>query len=386
MKVAIITTDNREHYKKYDLGTPQFGTAPQALLEGLKAIEEIEFHVLSCTRKPMRSPDKLANNIFFHSLVVPKWGWLRTGYRGCIRAVRRKLNEIQPDLVHGQGTERDCAITAVFSGFPNILTLHGNMIDVARVLKSAPFSYHWLAAKLESLAIRRTYGVLCNSAYTETLVRPRAKKIWRVPNAVRAEFFQTPFQPPNREKCVILNVGVVCEYKQQLKLLELARRLHERNLPIHFLFLGSVSSNTSYGATFLQRMKHAEAAGYASYAGFKSLNELIKLYDESAALIHTSTSESFGLVVAEALARNLKFFGTRVGGVPDIAESVEGANLFDDGDWTGLENAIATWFQSGWPRPKAAATSMAERYRPEIIAQRHLEIYREMVRTQSLCP
>ena len=50
--------------------------------------------------------------------MCPKIGWLRTLYQGCVRATRRKLREIQPDIVHGQGTERDCAIGAVLSGFP----------------------------------------------------------------------------------------------------------------------------------------------------------------------------------------------------------------------------------------------------------------------------
>jgi glycosyltransferase involved in cell wall biosynthesis len=382
VKIAIITTDNREHDNAYERDIPYFGTAPEALLEGFAKCD-LEIHVVSCTRRLMQSPAKLARNIRFHSLVVPKFGWLRTGYQGCIRAVRRKIREIKPDLVHGQGTERDCAITAVFSGFPNVVTLHGNMIDVARVLKSPVGSYQWLAARLETFALRRTSGVFCNSACTEMLVRPRANKIWRVPNAVRTQVFDQKRQPPNREKCVILNVGVVCEHKQQLQVLDLARRLHGRGLPIEFHFLGAASRRTPYAAAFLDQMLLAEGDGYASYDGFKNSQDLIETYDRGAALIHTSTSESFGLVVAEALARNLKFFGLRVGGVPDIAENVDGAELFEPGDWSGIEQAIVAWFRAGWPRPQNAAAIMAERYRPEIIAQRHLEIYREVLaRTQ----
>src|ERR1043165_9104901 len=135
MKVAFLTTDSREHYKDYGATIPTFGMAPQALLEGFSTISELEMHVISCAQQEMRSPEKLASNIFFHSLFVPKIGWMRTGFQGCIRAVRRKLREIQPDLAHGQGTERDCAICAVSSGLPNVVTIHGNMAHLARVLK-----------------------------------------------------------------------------------------------------------------------------------------------------------------------------------------------------------------------------------------------------------
>src|SRR5437899_5736932 len=147
MKIAIVTTDNRQNVRNYSLPAPYFGTAPEALLQGFAALPELEVHVLSCTQKPMKSPKKLADNISFHSLYVPKAGWMRTSYQGCIRAVRRKLKVIKPDIVHGQGTERECAISAVFSKFPNVVTIHGNMEELARLFKVQMGSFGWLAAQ-----------------------------------------------------------------------------------------------------------------------------------------------------------------------------------------------------------------------------------------------
>ena len=97
---------------------------------------------------------------------MPRIGWLRTGYQGCIRAARKKLREIQPDIVHGQGTERDCAISAAFSGFPNVVTVHGNMRKIARANCARPFSFLWLAARLEGFTLPRTDGVVCITRIT----------------------------------------------------------------------------------------------------------------------------------------------------------------------------------------------------------------------------
>src|SRR5208282_3060329 len=110
MKVAILTTDNRDHHRTYSETTPRFGQAPEALIQGFTSLPGVEVHIVSCTQRPMQSPEKLAENLWYHSVHAPKFGWLRTLYQGCIRGTRRKLREIQPDIVHGQGTERDCSI------------------------------------------------------------------------------------------------------------------------------------------------------------------------------------------------------------------------------------------------------------------------------------
>src|SRR5947207_976160 len=108
LKLALLMTDAREHWREYEKTEPYFGTAPAALLDGFAMLdEEVEVHVVSCTQRCMSSPEQLSSNVWFHSLLAPKLGWLRTGYQGCIRAVRKALPQIRPDIVHAHGTERD---------------------------------------------------------------------------------------------------------------------------------------------------------------------------------------------------------------------------------------------------------------------------------------
>lgn len=379
MKIALLSTDNRDHNKHYDLPEPLIPPPQEALLQGFATQKNVEIHVVSCTQRPMVSPAKLAANIWFHCLHVPKIGWLRTGYQGCIRAVRRKLQEIQPDIVHGQGTERDSAISAVFSGFPNVLTIHGNMKAIAELHHARPGSFHWLAAKLETFALGRTDGVFCNSGYTEKQVAPRAKKTWNVPNALRQDFFTPRTQTPRPSRPVFLNVGHMERRKQQCELIEVARRLHQRGLKFEFQFAGKRILNTDYGTEFARRLAPAEREGYARHLGVLPTQDLIAAMDAASALIHFPTEEAFGLVVAEALARNLKFFGAATGGVVDIARGIEGVELFPAQNFTDLENALARWLDSGCPQPQNADQAMREHYHPEVVARRHLEIYHEVL-------
>lgn len=383
MRIALLTTDGREVWKDYGTPAPHFGTAVEALMQGFARMPGVEVHVVACACARVNAPPKLAANVFFHSLFVPKLGWMRTGYQGCIRAVRNKLREIRPDVVHGQGTERDCAICAVFSGFPNVVTIHGNMAELARQFGERVGSYGWLAAKLETFTLKRTDGVLCNSAYTEQLVQPRARRTWRVANALREMFFAPTPALGAGKRCTLLNVGVISARKRQLELLEVARDLRQQGLDCEFQFVGNARPDAGYVSAFLERIKPLEREGLACCVGIKTNTDLVQLFDQAAGMVHFSPAESFGLAVAEGLARDLKLFGARVGGVPDIASGVPGAELFAVDDWRGLTRAIADWIRSGYPRARGAADVMRARYHPENIARRHVEIYQEVLKIVS---
>jgi hypothetical protein len=115
IRVAFLVVDDR-------FGNPGpvpfFGTAPSALLQGFEELgrEKIEVHVICCTQHRHPAPEKLAENIWYHQLHVPTFGFLRSLHTGCVLAVRKLLKKLQPDVVHSQGTERWCAISGALGG------------------------------------------------------------------------------------------------------------------------------------------------------------------------------------------------------------------------------------------------------------------------------
>ncbi len=379
MKLAFLVMDFREIDRKYSELTPRFPGGIASLFDGFAQLPEVQLHVISCVQQPVHSPEKLADNIWYHALQVPKLGWLRTGYQGCIRAVRRKLREIQPDLVHGYGTERECAISAVFSGFPNVVTIQGNMVETARLTRARIGSFYWLSARLENFILPRTIGVFCNSAYTEALVGPRARRVWRMAYPLRQAFLDPPPNPESRP-CVLLNVGVISPRKRQLELLDVAEALHRQGLKFELRFIGSThTAAAAYAEAFFKRIKPMESAGYARYLGAPADDKLLEYYDSVSAMVHFPTEESFGMVVIEGLGRDLKFFGAHLGGIVDIAKDMPGAELFAQDDWSGLTAAIARWINQGHPRPAGAASLVRERYHPVALAKQHVKIYEELL-------
>jgi len=254
------------------------------------------------------------------------------------------------------------------------------MLGMARSLNARIGSFYWLAALLEGIALRRTDGVLCNSSYTEQLVRKRTtRSMWRVPNALRSIFFEPETSRPLNEIPLLLNVGLVAPHKRQIEILQIAQSLFERDCRFHLRFVGDVNEKSEYGANFHRLISRAETSGFASHTTTRDVSALVRHFDQANALIHCPKEEAFGLVVAEGLARNLNLFAARIGGIPDIAAGTELAELLDPDDWEGLYSSIVEWMDKGCPRPLSAATEMRRRYHPTVIAQHHLEIYQELL-------
>ncbi len=380
MRIVQLTTDNREQFKEYDTAEPHFGAAPEALLQGFAGLVGAEVHVISCVRKEVPPSPRILGNIHYHSVIVPKSGWMTSLYAGCIKATRQLIRDLNPDIVHGQGTEKDCAMSASHSGLPNVVTIHGNMAELNRLGVNFQNErlFGFLASRLESHALRRTGGVFCNSAYTESLVAPRARRTWRVPNAIRSGFFRKSVDPgSSSDSPLILNVGHLGVRKRQLEILIMAGEMHKRGHSFHMVFTGVLSEGSPYGRAFVEELQRAEARGYASHAGFLAADELIVLMDQARGFIHFPSEEAFGLVAAEAMARGLKFFGADLGGIKEIAASIPGAELYHDFD--ALMAGVIHWLDAGAARVPEAAAMVRERYSPEVVARRHLEIYREVL-------
>ena len=207
LKLGLITTDSREFFYPPDRTRPSLGTAVQGLLEGFSLLRDIEVHVLSCLSVKRASPKRLFPNVFFHSLYVPKCGWLRSFYSGCAFRICRKTDELGLAVLHSQGTERECAAAAMASRLPKVLTIHGNCRAISQIRRAPLFSYWWLQAKLERFCLPRFDGVVCISKYTRDLVSGFTQKTWLLPNAVDPGFFDIHSKKSGRVPVVLVRLS-----------------------------------------------------------------------------------------------------------------------------------------------------------------------------------
>jgi len=180
------------------------------------------------------------------------------------------------------------------------------------------------------------------------------------------------------EPPILLNIGVISPRKRQIELLDMAARIHKRGISLELRFLGPCGSEP-YASDFRRMVAEAEKEGYATYGGNLEITKLVSEMERASGLCHFPTEEAFGLVVAEALSKDLKFFGSRVGGIPGIVEGVEDAELIEPEDFQSLEELIVGWATSGSRSAEGGQALMRNRFHPKTIASVHLEIYREVL-------
>lgn len=377
MKIVLITTDNRTHFGDYGTPAPHFGTAPEALLQGFREMQEkVEVHIISVTRQRMASPAKIAPNIHFHQPVVPSWAMGRSLFAGAVYAIRKVIREIEPDIVHGQGTERECALAAVFSGYPNVLTLHGNMRVHAKRGENKGKPYYRLAAFLEGIALRKSDGVVSISTYTDGLVKPLAKRSWLLPNAADSRYFEAthkPTQPPT-----ILFVGGLDERKNPVGFIKACAPLFEGTV-WKFRLCGTGAK----GSPYLSELEALAAQHpWIDLAGWKSREELLTEMERASLLVLPTFEDNCPMVVLEAMAVGLPVIASRVGGIPDLITDGETGLMFNPLNPSSMRGATERILTDAGLRNRlgeAAKREARERFHPEVIARAHLDIYREVL-------
>ncbi len=377
MKIVLTTTDNRLHFGDWCAPEPYFGTAPEALLQGFCGLpDQVEVHVVSVSRRRMATPAKLKANIHFHQPLVSPWGMGRSLFVGAILAARKTIREISPDIVHGQGTERECALAAVFSGFPNVLTLHGNMRVHAKRGENKGKPYYRLAAFLEGIALRKTDGVVSISTYTDELVKPLVKQSWLLPNAADSRYFEATHKPT--EPPTVLFVGALDERKNPVGFIKACAPLFEGN-GWRFRLCGTGAKGSAYLAELeALASKHT----WIELAGWKSREDLLAEMERASLLVLPTFEDNCPMVVLEAMAVGLAVIASRVGGVPDLITDGKTGMMFDPSSPEDIKEVTGKMMADPDHRARVGQTGKAEaleRFHPKVVALEHIRIYREVL-------
>lgn len=201
-------------------------------------------------------------------------------------------------------------------------------------------------SRLQRRLFRAAYGHADLAIQTSSLNPPdgrrlKARRVVVVPNGIPDHPLAQLPQATRTSAPVLLYVGVLSESKGLLVLVEACRRLRDAGLEFSLQLMGAFES-PRFEATLRGRLADAGLAERTTFLGSLQGDEKAERYRSSDIFCYPThfESESFGLVVVEAMQFSLPVVATRWRGVPSVVTDGESGMLVPVADASELASAL----------------------------------------------
>lgn len=304
---------------------------------------------------------------------APVWA-----YRNWLPAVERSFAKLlaqwgKPDLIHAQ-VVLPGGLAAVRLGkqheIPVVLTEH-----------TSPFSAHLKTAPLRCWVKETLAHVDCVIAVSPALAQQiqsfdKNFEIHIVGNLINTDFFvPVKTERHNLTKTHFLSVGLLTPQKGINFLLQAAAQLLQRGLTAFELIIGSDGPERPQ----LERLAQSLGLnGHCHFTGMLTREQVKHRMQQCDVFVLPSLHETFGLVLAEAMACGKPAIATRCGGpefvvTPDTGILVEAANP------EALANAMANFIEKRSPFDvQKVRQSVVERFGEAAFLKNISAIYEEV--------
>ena len=348
------------------------------LAYALARIPELEVHFVTMAplwRTKVLKDQNLTIHFVGHLPKLDKWDNL-TNMRYSCSILRRYLQKLKPDLVHGSGTDHEYGYVAATCKYPNVITVHGVMKENAVKAPPPPKSVVWKYIKHEPLVIRAAKHLISINPYVEQQFPEFKGTVYRIENPISLAFFE---QQGNKNIDLVF-VGKMNERKRVLNLLEAVVRIQDQHSSLSVKLIGG--GDPVYIEKIHRFIKDHNLEGLVDFVGPLQQNEVAQCIAEAKCLVLPSIEETAPMVIAEALAMGTPVVATDVGGVKYmIKDGVDGFVIPPDnvealaGKLSSVlgEDALRT-------RMSDAARCAAKVYHPDEVARKTAEVYKTILK------
>lgn len=384
IQVAMLVTDANEDlgFTHHDLSlqSPVVHPAVAVLLEEFQNIDGIEVTVVFPKRNPVSEDFRKEGNISYLPVSYHPIGFGRfsSKFAGRARAMWKAVSILQNQVVHAQGTERELGIVAALLQRPSLLTLHGNMTEIAKSINATLFSYFRVVSWFERFAIRRVTAVHCISRHACRSVAPLCKECWLIPNAVSRRFFDA-IRKPSVSPCVVC-VADITEWKDPMLLVHASEALVQEFPEAKVHFFGFCDPEHSYGRLFKESI---EDKPWCVFHGRVSQAVIEEVLVRATCSVLPSRQENFGIALAESMAVGVPCLGANVGGIPDLIQDGMTGFLFPSGATESLARLLIEIHRNPSQANSIGAKgreSARQNFDCSVVARRHLEVYCKLER------
>lgn len=351
-----------------------------AMLAGrLSRDPTLDLHVI--TFRGAEAGDRVEKRpgLTIHRLTPPALGRL-TWHRAEIRRLHRLLRSLQPDVVHGHGSQVYAA-AAVRCGLPAVVTVHGIMAREARTLqvwwrRAARTLDGWF----ERFALRGVQDLIAISPYVlQAYPWLQPARVHAIENPVDDLFFEAVRQ---EEAARLLCPARVIPRKGILFLLQALPSLLREFPTLQLRIAGQAQAMPAYLEACQSFIARRGLGQHVRFLDNLSLAEMAEEYARCTLVVLPSMQETAPVVIGEAMAVGLPVVATRVGGVPYMVQEGVTGLLVDYGDVDGLAAALRRLLSDSALRRalgQQARAQAEQRFRLSLVAERTKRVYEEIL-------
>jgi glycosyltransferase involved in cell wall biosynthesis len=387
LKVAMLVVDGNDvrgsSMKSDTKASPNVHPAIEALLQGFEALGGIEIHVLFGSLRPPTRIRSSQGAVHYHSIPYRRvcGGLSGAGFLGRFFSLRNYVRSHSFDLVHAQGSERESAWTAVFSGIPSVITLHGLMGEVVKMKGNRTLWHYWVAALLERLATKRTDGVVAISPYALRVVLGITARARFIPNAVRSEFYQESGLKKG-DVPTVLFVGNLTHVKRPDWFIRAVDALWKEGLSFKARMLCMGNPKHPY---FNEIVAMADRLPASRKIDLRfNVSDVAAELAQADILFAPSTWESMGIAVCEAMAKRLCVVGSRIeANIPLLGQGC--GVMFSTDNFKEAVDSLRSVILDPELRGQISEKSLnrVKSYAPDVVAGETIDFYREILKMRS---
>ena len=312
-------------------------------------------------------------NQTFIALPSRKKGRASSLYKDDRAAIAQTLRSIQPDLVHGWGTEDVYALAAATSGFPFVISMQGILTHY--ILHAQTDARTLFQALLEFFILRRTKELTCESHWAKSIMQRRAPgaNITCIEYGAHPDFFNATWKPdPQRPAALFVGTLVARKGIQDVLQAFQSPKLKESELWIAGSGPLENKDGTPPNVKWLGRLDRAELIAHLSRAW---------------CLVLPTRADTSPNVVKEARVMGLPVVTTPCGGQSDYIQDGRNGFLVEPGDIALLTDRLQRLlsdFEFCCQRGKEGWEHDRSLFRTDLMAAKFRQLYQTLyLRTHS---
>ncbi len=300
----------------------------------IAARKQLELHVIVLRNNVQEDHVYVSGGVTFHVVRVPRLVRAPSLFWVDTWAIRRKLKQLQPDLIHAWGAEKGAALVAGRLGIPYLVTVQGLLSWYRKLIPLN--TYDHFTAVFENVALSRARFITTECTFAMKYLSekyPRATVIQaeHAPNWHFHKVVRRPQTSPIR----LIFVGSPC-YRKGLDLL-----LHALNGlvgEVDFV-LKCVGGGSEYVRSFGSQLKPELLNRLEIIPGLPP-EGVAKELEEATMLVLPTRADTSPNAVKEAVVAGVPVVASGIGGILDYVVPDKNGFLFESGNAAALVDAL----------------------------------------------